>query len=408
MRERWSLSRVWRIIIWLHFVFDVSEMLVPPDQAYQSEVQKYVNEQTRVADELLKNYDKRFIPAKPGFPLNVTLNLVISDILNIENMEAEMLVYIRQTWYDYRLAWNSTKTLKIREHFLDKIWLPDVRISNLKEAKRFEGFGGTNMNIHPDGKVYYSQLAWIKTSCPMDLHKFPMDQQTCFLNFSSFAYSKTLLNYTANDGKHVSVRRAKLSQFDLIGTKEFEGNVPGVAISLTFQRRFGHYLMSIYIPSASVVVLSWLAFFMEPWNVADRLALQITMTLTIVFLLEGINKAITHVSYAKASDIFVIVSFGCVFLALLETMFVFRLSVLCRRKRDKNGSSTSSGCYQVQQTNDQAQSEEAQSENTKDDATIKCICTNSANWIDKICLIIFPTSYFTFNIVYWKYYTSAD
>ena len=32
----------------------------------RSVLQKYVNEQTRVADELLKNYDKRFIPAKPG------------------------------------------------------------------------------------------------------------------------------------------------------------------------------------------------------------------------------------------------------------------------------------------------------------------------------------------------------
>ena len=27
--------------------------------------------------------------------------------------------------------------------------------------------------------------ALVKISCPMDLHKFPLDQQTCFLNFSS-------------------------------------------------------------------------------------------------------------------------------------------------------------------------------------------------------------------------------
>ena len=66
------------------------------------------------------------------------------------------------------------------------------------------------------------------------------------------------------------------------------------------------------------------------------------MTLTIVFLLEGANKSVTRVSYAKASDVFVIMSFGCVFLALLETMLVFRLSVLCQRKHEKNGYSVKS------------------------------------------------------------------
>ena len=69
-----------------------------------------------------------------------------------------MTIFIRQTWYDYRLSWNSTKRLKVREHFLDKIWLPDVRIINLKDAKRFEGFGGVNMNIYPNGRIYFSQL----------------------------------------------------------------------------------------------------------------------------------------------------------------------------------------------------------------------------------------------------------
>ena len=69
-----------------------------------------------------------------------------------------MLIYIRQRWNDFRLSWNSTmKRLKMREYFLDKIWLPDVRIINMKDAKRFQGFGEVNIHIHPDGKVYFSQ-----------------------------------------------------------------------------------------------------------------------------------------------------------------------------------------------------------------------------------------------------------
>ena len=70
-----------------------------------------------------------------------------------------MMIYIRQKWYDYRLSWNSSvERIKVREHFLDKIWLPDIRIINMKDMKRFEGFGGINMNIHSSGLVYFSQL----------------------------------------------------------------------------------------------------------------------------------------------------------------------------------------------------------------------------------------------------------
>ena len=131
--------------------------------------------------------------------------------------ELEMLLYIRQRWSDYRLSWNSTDVsrIKVREHLLDKLWIPDIRMRNLKDAKRFHDFGGINMNLYSNGRIYYSQLwvcyffmdtlifscymqvmcrylflsrALVKLFCPMDLRKFPMDKQTCQLRFSSCKY----------------------------------------------------------------------------------------------------------------------------------------------------------------------------------------------------------------------------
>ena len=65
---------------------------------------------------------------------------------------------------------------------------------------------------------------------------------------------------------------------------------------------------------------------MEPSDISDRLALEVTMILSIVFLLGGVNTSLPHVSYAKASDWFMIVCFAFVFIALLETMLVYRLT----------------------------------------------------------------------------------
>ena len=59
------------------------------------------------------------------------------------------------------------------------------------------------------------------------------------------------------------------------------------------------------------------------------------MILSIVFLHGGTNTSLPPVSYAKASDWFVIVSFGFIFMALLETMLVYRISSLMEQKQIK-------------------------------------------------------------------------
>ena len=117
-------------------------------------------------------------------------------------------------------------------------------------------------------------------------------------------------------------------------------------VVLVFKRRVGYYIIQIYVPSIFLVLLSWLSFLMGPLDIADRLALEITMILSIVFLLGGINESIPHVSYAKASDWFVIVSFGFVFFALLETMLVYRIrkTELCEENNHHEIVSTRNNC----------------------------------------------------------------
>ena len=112
-------------------------------------------------------------------------------------------------------------------------------------------------------------------------------------------------------------------------------------ITLTFQRRTGYYILQIYIPSMFLAVLSWLGFLMKSTNIADRVALQITMILSIVVLHGGTNTSLPPVSYAKASDWFVIVSFGFILLALLETMLVYRISPLMKRRESERNLSVS-------------------------------------------------------------------
>ena len=111
----------------------------------------------------------------------------------------------------------------------------------------------------------------------------------------------------------------------------FSDSVDKITVTLTFQRRAGFYILQIYIPSVFLVVLSWLSFFMESKDIANRLALEVTMILSIVFLLGNSNNSLPHLSYAKASDLFITVSFGFIFMALLESMLAYHL----RKMKDR-------------------------------------------------------------------------
>ena len=79
---------------------------------------------------------------------------------------------------------------------------------------------------------------------------------------------------------------------------------------MQFERRLGYYIIQIYIPCVFLVMLSWLSFFMDSEDIANRLTLEVTMILAIVFLLTSSNSSMPRFSYAKASDVFMITSFA--------------------------------------------------------------------------------------------------
>ena len=71
----------------------------------------------------------------------------------------------------------------------------------------------------------------------------------------------------------------------------------------------------------------------------NRMALGITTILTIMFLMGSINAAMPRVSYPKALDWYLMISFTLVFMSLIECTLVFVLSTLEDDKKNEKESS---------------------------------------------------------------------
>lgn len=78
-----------------------------------------------------------------------------------------------------------------------------------------------------------------------------------------------------------------------------------------------------------------MAFWMDCRSVGDRGTVGITSLLTQLFLVGSINEAMPHVSYVKAADLFLIVSFAFTFFALLESVIVYKAAAPGRKKGRK-------------------------------------------------------------------------
>ena len=105
-----------------------------------------------------------------------------------------------------------------------------------------------------------------------------------------------------------------------------------MTVTFSFERRIGYFLIQVYFPDIFVVMLSWIVFWMEKDDIGNRMALGITTILTIMFLLGSLNGNLPKVSYPKALDWYLLVSFSFVFLSLIECMIVYLFVAQAKQK----------------------------------------------------------------------------
>lgn len=116
------------------------------------------------------------------------------------------------------------------------------------------------------------------------------------------------------------------------------GNFTCLAVVFNLRRRLGYHLFHTYIPSALIVVMSWISFFIKPEAIPARVTLGVTSLLTLgkniqIKITEFLSylqshrkatqntqsqKSLPPVSYVKAVDIWMSSCSVFVFLSLME------------------------------------------------------------------------------------------
>uniref|UniRef100_A0A915MDH9 Glutamate-gated chloride channel n=1 Tax=Meloidogyne javanica TaxID=6303 RepID=A0A915MDH9_MELJA len=304
--------------------------------------------------ELLENYDPAVRPlgqipnAERRGPVIVTTSLFVNSISAVSERNMEYVVQFRfqQQWLDERLAFKMSEAADLQQINLARdqpIWIPDSFFQNersghyhmLDQENRF-------VQVDVDGRVTYNRRLTLTLACNMNLLRYPMDVQLCLIDFASYAYTKNDIIYQwDNVGIEISdTANGALPNFEIASldndtcdSDTNTGSYSCLRVRLTLRRVFSFFLLQLYIPSAMLVGVSWVSYWIDWKSTAARVPLAIVTLLTMITQSHAINSNLPPVSYAKSIDIWI---GGCVvfiFASLIEYAIVNYMGILEEHKQ---------------------------------------------------------------------------
>lgn len=97
---------------------------------------------------------------------------------------------------------------------------------------------------------------------------------------------------------------------------------------MILSRKVSHYIITWYLPSGMIVMVSWISFLIPPDVVPGRMALLITVLLVLVNIFNTISTNMPKAERLTAIETYIIACIFFVFAALIGEQKVNKLTII--------------------------------------------------------------------------------
>eukprot|EP00112_Aurelia_sp_Birch-Aquarium-sp1_P002757 Seg1305.7 transcript_id=Seg1305.7/GoldUCD/mRNA.D3Y31 product="Glycine receptor subunit alpha-3" protein_id=Seg1305.7/GoldUCD/D3Y31 len=391
-------------------------------------VTRFQVEGTDLLKNLTQDYDKRMRPNANGPPVNVSIQIGIVSLgpFNAKTFSFEVDMYLRHWWNDPRLRYPGSSSYNYNGNPADIIWVPDTYFENSKKAHTHAIMTeNRRATISPNGDVYVSMRVTATSSCPMNLHLYPMDTQECPLLLSSYSFAGNDLNPSWMKPKGVTVdtvsKKVEVSSYLFKGTrveKEIvhlgQGNEFFAFLKCIFKvkRSFSTFINRVYVPSSFLVMLTWATFFIPHKSVPARVTLIVTNFLATVFVTQSATSQVASVDYTTALEVYLVTNVVFISITLIEYLFVLNLP---NRKWSKKRKKSTAKETSSNGKHDNGEMEtilgddvEIKGKKCEIEAAPKEENGKEVHYIDNYAKIVVPIAYFLFIFTYFVYFLSIS
>ena len=303
---------------------------------------------------LTSNYNMEEIPPSGEDPLLISASINLRNILQVSetNQQISLETTLRFYWRDTRITptqshmdGHDSLGAYVNLHPQDdsQLWMPDTFIDQAINIRKPAYYTETaSLRLYNDSMIRYSKRMNFDVACPMDFHKFPLDQQVCQVKFESFSLSTDQIQFKwMAESKNLSQYNEEitLDQFlyavELIDNKEtsiYDISYPRLIMQITLDRILGYHLLQTYMPSGIFVILAWLSFFLPPSSVPGRVAMGMITILTLTVMWGSCRENVPKVSYLTYVDIWVVMCLVFVNFCMFEFVAVALLNQLGKER----------------------------------------------------------------------------
>merc|ERR1711953_214184 len=305
-----------------------------------------VSGQSRCSDLvcLPQKYSKFKLPAESNNKIGIRFDL--EEISKVDDWGSSITfsMYFNVEWNEPRLIlgpqFGSKNELKpVSSGYLDKVWLPNIFVYNLKSYKVTEVFGKlAGVWVNSDKDILHSQAASATILCPMDFQNFPLDSQTCEFRLGSYSYNHEKMPFkTKHAGIYRLKERAHLPLQYHVELKPLSepvidyvalGNFSTAGFELSLSRKISPYITSYYLPSALLVCLSWITFLLPMEAVLGRLSVAMIPLFFLLHMLGSITSCSPKSADGmNALQIWTVSCLAFVLATFLQSAFLIRRNV---------------------------------------------------------------------------------
>ncbi|KAK6187210.1 hypothetical protein SNE40_005287 [Patella caerulea] len=279
--------------------------------------------------DLLANYQPRLQPTETvleNVDIEIVYQLISINFVSEVNQYIETSTKLIINWYDTFLKWNSSDvdTPNYITVSPDDIWMPSVVVFNAFDNNR-KIQKGDNVIIAADGQVIWTTHNLFKTSCKIDITKFPFDQQICktiispaYQRYSPFIFKinehNPVLEFyqESNEWKILNI----LIQKEPVNDSRLLNGTGDVVVSIALSRRFAFHIIKGVVPPVSLSIMNCFVFRL-PAASGERLTMAISVLLSYTIYLSFINESLP----ANSDSI-------CIFSVYLTCMLLLSLAII--------------------------------------------------------------------------------
>jgi len=333
----------------------------------------------------LQGYNRNVRPGQHVVPIKVGITIHVLSISKVDDsaQESHWDMYFRQFWTDERLNFESKgappKVDKLASAVLKtKVWVPDPFFANQKEGHVLDNpADNTLFRISRNGDVLYSSRQLVRTSCPMNLADYPFDTQQCSLEIESFAHTTSDINYYWREGNgsvtfdaDLQLPHFKLESMELKSTvaQTKTGDYDRLNAKFTVKRNLGSFLYRSAIPTAVVMIVSWLGFWLDPVTDSGSRFIIIGISKMAILVLGYMATSHLNISYMTQAHSFFI---NCLVFLIFNSIISILLLVVGRN-----------------------------TEKVDEDNRCWTLCLKKLQWLDVLCRIVYLPIFFAYYAIF--------